>query len=227
MMQSTFYKTLENREALRDECTLRHHTHFAEQVLGMPRAPEKLAGEQFYENLVRETQGRLCTTWFAWCVELLLIALVVMMMATELYGACPVEWGLLPTCRYCYSDTLLTWFGIFATLWFVNVFFFVLLVSKGFALYTERGVWVDNEDKGIQRNHITLYLFLTAALTVWWLVGINNYFESAWRCVPTLPSFRPIWAQDDLGRSYLMVNGLFFTLVVAPFFFVLGRLHFR
>eukprot|EP00929_Paragymnodinium_shiwhaense_P062488 TRINITY_DN31196_c0_g1_i1.p1 TRINITY_DN31196_c0_g1~~TRINITY_DN31196_c0_g1_i1.p1 ORF type:complete len:234 (+),score=39.49 TRINITY_DN31196_c0_g1_i1:87-788(+) len=224
-MQSTIYKTFENRETIQDDCTLLHHTRFAEQVLGAPRLPDKLKGEQFWENLVRETRGRMCSTWFGWCLETLAIVIVVMAMAMELYGSCPVEMGLLPTCRYCYSEQFLWWHGVFVSLWFFDLYFFVLLVSKGFAMRTERGIWVDNEDRGIARNTITSFLVLTAMIAVVWLVGIFLYFEGGMDCRPGFQSMRPMWAQENVGRSSLMVNSLFYSLVLGPFVILLGRMH--
>lgn len=202
---------------------LEDDTTFAEIAIGEKQAllgPQTAAeqGKTIAHNLVFFTKDR---KWLygVWGLEVLWHAFMVMAIAVELWGSCPFQSGFAPVCRYCYSEGFLLWLGVTVLLWGLNLFTYVLLVSRGFSfrLRTLGNSIHYNKTRGVPPQAMYFYLCISFMLATWLFVGLFIIIGSN-RC---LAGGRFLSTQD---RSSLMFFTTLVTLLVAPVLLLLGRL---
>lgn len=223
-MQASHYvpDEIEGRHGLRASCSLPADHAFAEEVLGekkklVPKAMEK--GQTIWHDINSYTKDR---QWIIaiWGIESLWLIFVTLMIAMEMWGSCPFEMGFTPVCKYCYSTTFLVWNGGLLALWFMNLYLYVLLISRGFSFKLRSlghtvGV---NKAKGIPVNAIYMFIYLTIALFAWLAVGIVVIVMSN-QCLRDGRIF------GHSGRSILMFTTTFIGLVACPVLMFLGRVN--
>merc|ERR1719213_268773 len=91
----------------------------------MPLQPATRAGQGVLNGIMIYTRG---SEWilFVW------IMFVVMANSMEMWGSCPFEMGLTPVCKYCYSQSFVSWNFVMTAMWFLHLYLYVLLLSRGF-----------------------------------------------------------------------------------------------
>lgn len=221
-MQTTHYKADENeafRRAPHSDCTLEAHHDFADDVLGekKPLQPAARSSQGVMNGIMLYTRG---VEWvvFVWFAELLWIMFIIMGNSMEMWGSCPFEMGLTPVCKYCYSGSFITWGSVLVVLWFLNLYLYVLLCSRGFQcrLRTLGFVFRDNEAGGIPTTAIKLFLGLSGALVFWIIAGAFLLFLSN-----SCQYSSQIYLHHQ--RSPIMFNTAFATVMGLPFMLFFGR----
>lgn len=126
-------------------------------------------------NLLRYIGRERQWVYGVWGAELTSILVVVMAMAIEVYSSCPIEGALLPACHLCYSNVFLGWMLGWVSLHLLNLWVFVLLVSRGFVIKLENlgNIVKENNNRGIPKNAIYIFLVSSAAIAVWFLAGVG------------------------------------------------------
>lgn len=224
-MQATIYRPDDvegRRRTVRDPSTLSDDLHFAQVALGEKAPLVDEAGREAVEvwsNLLRYTRTKPWVT-FVWSLEILVLLFVLMAVCMEAYGSCPYEMGLAPVCKYCYSTQFLVWNSVLVLLWFLDLYLFALLVSRGFTLTMRKlgNVFVENEARGIPSSAIATFMYLTAGVATWLVLGLFMLIVSGPACAGG-----PIFAMSSPGRSGLMVSTTTFSLVATPILFFQGR----
>merc|ERR1719510_1435075 len=129
-----------------------------------------------------------------------------MAICVEMWGACAAEMGLTPACKYCYSTVFLLWNGILVTLWFLHLYLFVLLVSRGFKMglrlfWNPRELFKDAERRDIPQGAVAAFMYLSTGLLAWLVVGAFVLILS-----DTCQEKGTVFGASRPGRSSLMVN---------------------
>lgn len=221
-MQATHYRKEEEEGSKRalpiKGSTLGSDNAFAEFALSEQKP--LMGGEKVWYNLLRETKEKWWLS-FTWTLEVLLILYVCMAMSMEIWGACPHEMGIAPVCQYCYSTAFLIWDVVLVCVWFLDLYLFILLVSRGFTCTFARfsQLFPDNEARGIPAPAISTFLYLTTVLVAWLLLGIFLLVLSQ-SCNKSDGS---IFAASSPGRSGLMVTTTCLCIFAAPILLVTGR----
>ncbi|CAD7924522.1 unnamed protein product [Amoebophrya sp. A120] len=122
-----------------------------------------------------------------WVVELGLILFSLMAAGLEITHQCAFSDILAlapPRCEMCYSNVFLFLLVILAAIWFLNLYLFALLKSRGFHFNRttlHEGLYLSHPD--IPPMAITMYLYLTAILVLLWGAGIYIFFKSTTQCM--------------------------------------------
>lgn len=222
-MQSTQYVSDEIQQqhfgrGQREVNSLEAHTRFAEEALG---ESTRLVGtgkrQPVWHDLLQQAE-RHSWRWFVWALEVMVLLFVVLAFTMEVWGACPFEMGLQPVCQYCYSRTFLAWNLVHVTFWFYNLYMFLLLVSRGFVIRVSdlASVFVENEAKGVPLGAVSTYLYLTAILLFWEVIGVFVLVLSG-SCDSS---------GTTEGRSELMFYTTMISIVCAPILLLGGRLDY-
>mmetsp|Transcript_71305 Transcript_71305/g.133374 ORF Transcript_71305/g.133374 Transcript_71305/m.133374 type:complete len:243 (-) Transcript_71305:64-792(-) len=151
----------------------------------------------------------------AWTVEVVWMLFVAMLAAVELWSHCPFEFGAL-ACTHCFSGDFLTWQAVVLVLWVLNLYTFILLVSRGFHMSLKRIGSVLQDNKGVPAVAILLLLTLTGLLFLTFLIGLGMVYHSR------LCEFGDALYEHP-QRSPLMFWSTLLTTFVAPLLILTGR----
>lgn len=223
-MQATHYiaDEIERRHGPRDEPSLRAHTQFAEEVLGenqnltQPQAFHK--GHTIFHDLLVFTSDR-PWVFVVWALEIFWLLFVVTACTMEMWGSCSFEMGQTSYCSYCYSSPFLVFLFGLVTIWFFNLYTYVLLLSRGFQLRLRYlGLAVQrNEEKGIPAAALYLFMVLSTVMFVWLIGGLVMLISSeTCRRGGVLYGNRP-------GRSFLLFATVLVSIIITPLLFFAGR----
>eukprot|EP00929_Paragymnodinium_shiwhaense_P001807 TRINITY_DN102016_c0_g1_i1.p1 TRINITY_DN102016_c0_g1~~TRINITY_DN102016_c0_g1_i1.p1 ORF type:complete len:223 (-),score=35.44 TRINITY_DN102016_c0_g1_i1:29-697(-) len=219
-MQATFYKAdahAEGRGVAKEitESTLYNDTKFAARAVGEHSSlvNGRCDGEQFLSNLLRETADK-SEYCYGWGTELFCQCAMVVAIAIEFVEFCPLEIDLMPVCQHCQTRDFVLWSGIFVTLWFTNLYLFVLLASKGFtfSLKAPLAAYSTANDKDIPQQAVTAFLGTAGSVAVWWLFGLAELMLS------DVCDYG-----HTVGRSPVMLAGVICCLIAAPVLMLFGR----
>lgn len=193
---------------------------FAEAAMTKPTTMGQLLKEsgQAAENLQFFTH-RKPWVWGYWGVEILWVMYLLVMGSIEFFRYCPFEtYGVLPHCGRCFSTTFLTWIGIFVLTWSLNLFVYILLVSRGFRFSPIRPVRClpDSARNGIPKTPVLFFLGLNGFLILWGITGFIVAIASN-RCSDG------VMINKTVPRSLVMFWSTLLTSILSPIFFVLGR----
>jgi len=223
-MQATHYvpDEIERKKGHREECTLKAHTAFAEEVLGEKRQlsqPQVFQqGHTMFHDLLVFTSDR---PWIflVWSIEIFWLLFIVTSCTMEMWGACAFELGTASYCTYCYSSQFLTFLWGLVLLWSFNLYMYILLMSRGFQLKLRYlGLTVQkNKDKGIPANAVYLFLFLSTLMFLWLVMGLISLICSH-ECLRSgiVHGNRP-------GRSPLLFWACLLSLFFTPVLWFIGR----
>lgn len=106
---------------------------FAEEALKPTLVPQE---EQLWYNLRNVVwKGiRMHTTpevRLVWALELVWLGIVTFLCCFELGRNCVFDGAVLPRCHYCGSVTFILWAFLLVVLWFLNLYTYILLASRG------------------------------------------------------------------------------------------------
>eukprot|EP00927_Polykrikos_kofoidii_P019034 TRINITY_DN18872_c0_g1_i1.p1 TRINITY_DN18872_c0_g1~~TRINITY_DN18872_c0_g1_i1.p1 ORF type:complete len:237 (+),score=32.35 TRINITY_DN18872_c0_g1_i1:28-711(+) len=222
-MQATHIISHEgNRNDAKTNCNLADHTVFSEEVLGERSSIARhafLKKEKFVTRftVMAGEQGVLCG---AWSLEVLGMLAVSMVLCIEFCGSCIVDSNFLFFCAHCYSRPFILGILGFLCVWFLNLFLFVLLVTKDFVfqLSALSDVFDEHDAKHIPREAITMFLYLSVALLAVWAVNIVLFINSGSCAGHGVSSLG-----ENPERSPLMVSTVGFIVCVAPVLIFFGR----
>jgi len=156
-----------------------------------------------------------------WAAEILVLLVIFMAMFIELWSSCPLELGIWPACRLCYSYNFLSFLGIWVIVYFLNLFVFGLLVAAGFTFSASRISLTlqDNcRDKNIPSAGVKFFIVSLIALAIWWIVGLSVLMNSN-QCLRGGHLF------IRNPRSELLWWTTLLTLITAPILLTFGRLN--
>lgn len=224
-MQSTFYVPEEIEEQtngkLRENPSLESHTIFAEEALGERHplvGPQRVKlHDSLWHGLLVHTR-EYTRIYLIWAFEILWLLFLSMVMTTEMWGSCPFELGLAPACVYCYSLPFVLWSFVLTIVWFLNLYLFVLLVSRGFSITVAKfGRCVkDNKDRGIPKNALLTFWYMNIFLVCVEIAGIAILALSS-QCNSVGSAY------EGRSRSPMMFWSVVCSVVCVPILYGLGR----
>lgn len=242
-MQSTFYNPSEvvGQLGRREQCSMQAHSSFAEEVLGekhhllpggrrmaaqpIGQAEHSIRGgvhnaHSVWHGVLTHTMN---TQWFyiAWGAEIFWVLFVVMAVTKEMWGSCPFEDTMfVPNCRSCFSTTFVMWTIGLAALWFLHLYFFVLLVSRGFRFHLRHlGRTIpENAAKGIPENALYFFMYLSLVLALWFFAGLVFLIQSN-QCLRGGQIF------ERHHRSQLMFWTTALNVLFGPILLAVGRCY--
>merc|ERR1719191_1092254 len=114
----------------------------------------------FARGLIVNCKGRTLMV-IVWGLEVFAILFQVALMVMELLSSCNMEFGM-PHCWYCYTSAFLTWNTAWLGLWSINLYTFLLLVSRGFIMSLGNNLIQDLKanflDRGIPRQGVVFFV---------------------------------------------------------------------
>lgn len=194
---------------------------FAEAALNKPSSMGGFLKESSaaVENLQFFTHKKPLVYLF-WGAEVLWLMFIFVSASHEFFKYCPFETGLVPRCSRCFSTTFLAWLSIHIVAWSLNLFVYVLLVSRGFRFSPVRPMRClpDAAVSGIPKPPVLLFLGLNGFLLLWGVTGFVVAILSN-RCDDVAGLPRNI----TVPRSSSLFLSTFFTAILSPFLFFFGR----
>eukprot|EP00928_Gymnodinium_smaydae_P008959 TRINITY_DN13307_c0_g2_i1.p1 TRINITY_DN13307_c0_g2~~TRINITY_DN13307_c0_g2_i1.p1 ORF type:complete len:232 (-),score=49.25 TRINITY_DN13307_c0_g2_i1:89-784(-) len=228
-MQATHYRPDDGGRSAagRESTKLEDDVIFAERALG-ERWPLSAAdadaadGRQVWRNILHHASSSRLSC-LVWSSELVVMLFIVMSIFMEMWGACPYDMGITPTCKYCYSSVFLFWNAGLVLLWFLNLYLFVLLISRGFTMsiwqyWHPDSLFAESKRLGIPQRAVATFLYMTTALLAWLVVGLFALIFST-----SCTKRGSIYSLSSPGRSDLMVATTGSALFFVPALLVLGR----
>jgi hypothetical protein len=224
-MQYTHYIPDESigSQNLRPASTLAVDHKFAKAAIDEKSALLSKAG---IRNQAQSARGRIRHAFkgtgkmgVAWVIEVIIFVFTVLFIAYEFWTSCTRDVGL-PHCYGCYTSAFLTWSMIWVALWIVNLYTFLLLVSRDFEMYIGGGIlselMTNVLDRGIPRQGIVFYVAESVMLILWWIIGICTIISSN-SCL------RGGRIYGDVGRSGLMFWWMMWNIVIWIPLMIFGR----
>jgi len=139
----------------------------------------KHASQIVIPNLQTHSQDRTLLR-MVWVVELLWMGLINMAMVYELTVYCAMSESLMPTCRHCGTSNFIVWLAPLSILWFLNLYTYALLVSRGahFSLTNWRSLNKELDDDPIPGNAVRFFQTMSIVLACWIVVGFGPLMDS-------------------------------------------------
>lgn len=192
---------------------------FADAAINRPGTMGQLLKEssQAVENLQFHMHGKPLVYVF-WGLEVLWLVFLFVAASVELFNYCPFETGLIPHCNRCFSTTFLAWVGIHVFAWTLDIYVYILLVSRGFRFSPARPMKClpDSNRSGIPRTPVLFFLALNVFLLLWGFAGFGVVIASN-RCAMGGRIYQTV------PRSAMMFYSTLFTVILSPCLFFLGR----
>lgn len=221
-MQSTHFVPDEviGRHGLRVPAELGADNKFAADVLGeRRRLMEGTSTLSLWQALLYHLRGR---QWVAgiWCLEAAWLVYLSILGGAEMWGDCPMEFGL-PNCRYCHSGRLLAWNAGLVVLWMLHLYLSVLLAAQGMKLEPRPLSLYEHMRQGISKDALQLFLVLSGLLLAWFVAGAVLLLQSQ-QCT-ALQGGQAY--EHPYGRSGPLWWATLGSVALGPVALCLGRFH--
>jgi hypothetical protein len=202
------------------------HTRLVEEALGEQRRLVWQAEndvKSVWHGVIAHTRDR-HGMLIIWTVEVMWLFFVVMANSIEIWGSCPLNAGMASVCWYCYDRLFLAWSCVFVIIWGLNLYTYVLLLSKGFS-FRFRGIQrTVAENKGLSTFGISFFVYLSVILFFWAAAGIVILACSTGACNRGNGIYTD---HAEHHRSRLMFNTVLISVIATPILLILGRFDFE
>jgi len=153
-----------------------------------------------------------------WALEVPVLLTLCVILYLEFERACEILPGGVLYCQLCGQSSLLAWNSVWVYMWSLNLFVYVLLISRGFgwSLGSINCVIADNRVKGIPGVGVLFFLLVSVLQVLWFVVGIVVVISTNHCLTDRLARPTP--------RSALLFWTTLVALVLYPVFYALGRI---